>query len=154
MKNQSLSLGVRLGLDRQTWMKRLAGVGKSTKSATPEPGASPEVRRAELVDFYDHFEQFVEVLCTASQFGDTPRLAEKYMKHRLWLLSRYKGLQPLVLGYLRPVPDDSRDAIQGLLGQPTLGAFLKSDDGLMIARITLGREALSLYGEHLRQLAS
>jgi hypothetical protein len=31
-------------------------------------------------------------------------------------------------------------------------AFLLADDGLMISRIMRTREALNLYGEHLRQL--
>jgi hypothetical protein len=33
-----------------------------------------------------------------------------------------------------------------------LEEFLRSDDGEMIARIERTREALSRYGEHLRQL--
>ena len=45
------------------------------------------------------------------------------------------------------------DAFEALVAAPDLQTFLANDDGLMISRLTRTREALTLYAEHLRQLA-
>ena len=46
------------------------------------------------------------------------------------------------------------DAFEALFSAPSLGDFLRGDDGLMISRMERTREALYLYGDHLRQLAA
>jgi len=46
------------------------------------------------------------------------------------------------------------DAFEALVAAFDLQEFFKLDDGNMISRITRTREALNLYGEHLRQLAA
>jgi hypothetical protein len=66
------------------------------------------------------------------------------------------------VAYLRFTPEDAQqglltegkasDAFEALFSAPNLEEFLKIDDGNMISRITRTREALNLYGEHLRQL--
>jgi hypothetical protein len=159
MKTDLIALRSRLGLATRSLVNQLKIKLKDLSEAREHRAAvlaGPTVaeRRAELIDFYDHFENFVETLCDAAQYGNAPRLAEAYGRERAWLVARYQGLRPLLLGYLRHVEAEGPDAVTGLLAQETLGAFLQADDGLMISRITLGREALSLYGEHLRQLAA
>ncbi len=46
------------------------------------------------------------------------------------------------------------DAFEALVAAFDLQEFLKMDDGNMISRINRTREALNLYGEHLKQLAA
>jgi hypothetical protein len=44
------------------------------------------------------------------------------------------------------------DAFEALFAAPSVDCFMTMDDGHMISRILRTREALNLYGEHLRQL--
>jgi len=67
--------------------------------------------------------------------------------------AEYANMRPYVVGYLHADEGDE-DAFESLVAAEDLGQFLKTDDGNMIARITMTREALTLYGEHLRQLAA
>jgi hypothetical protein len=119
--------------------------------------ASPRERQEELLAFYTQYEDFVELLCDAAQYGSTPRLEGRYAEIRSLLLARYDTLKPLLGAFLRPSMDDTRtgecDAFEDLLMPATVSDFLHSDDGDTIGRITRTREALNLYGEHLRQLA-
>jgi hypothetical protein len=128
--------------------------------------AAPSVseRQEDLRRFYDRYEQLVEVLCDAAQYGPAPKLERSYEELRKWMEGRYGGLRPYVVAYLRYSAEDAElslavggrgaDAFEALVAAPTLAEFLEHDDGGMISRITRTREALNLYGEHLRQLAA
>ena len=117
---------------------------------------TPQQRLQELADFYTRYEDLVELLCDAAQYGPTPRLEARYEEIRSSLLERYIEMKPLLGAFLRPVEgleEDNSDAFEALLGPRSVSDFLHSDDGDTIGRITRTREALNLYGEHLRQLS-
>jgi hypothetical protein len=157
VKTDRLALRTRFGLALRSWRNRAQIALLDLRDAldrrvAAKAGPTVAERRSELIEFYDHFENFVEVLCDAAQYGEADRLVAAYASERTWLVERYATLRPILLGYLRKLEPEGPDAILGLLGQPNLGAFINADDGFMISRITLGREAISLYGEHLRQL--
>ena len=109
-------------------------------------------RQTELRDFYDHFEDFVEMLCDAARLGATEKLARIYHQERAWFAGNYCGVRPFLISYLPGAP--SEDAFEKLIRSETLEFFLQEDDGKMIHRIELSRYALSLYAEHLRQLVA
>lgn len=119
-------------------------------------------RHEELVRFYRRYEDLVETLCDAAQYGPVPHLEGKYGEHRRWMSSNYAPVRRYVVAYLRFTPEDAQvglqgegkasDAFEALFSAPNLEEFLRIDDGNMISRITRTREALNLYGEHLRQL--
>lgn len=119
-------------------------------------------RQEQLIRFYDQYENLVETLCDAAQYGPDARQEGKYDEMRRWMLSHYPPLRCFVAAYLSYDPRDAarnldlhgtgRDAFEALFAAPTLDDFLRSDDGQMISRIQRTREALSRYGEHLRQL--
>lgn len=119
-------------------------------------------RHEELIRFYRRYEDLVETLCDAAQYGPTPHLEAKYGEHRRWMSSNYAPVRRYVVAYLRFTPEDAQagmvqdgkpgDAFEALFSAPNLEEFLRIDDGNMISRITRTREALNLYGEHLRQL--
>ncbi|HEY0866583.1 MAG TPA: hypothetical protein VGE01_04365 [Fimbriimonas sp.] len=119
-------------------------------------GPSVQERRDDLVRFYEKYEDLVEVLCDAAQYGPTPKLERQYESLRRWMQEHYPKVRPFVLAFLREEvePCPSNDAFAALVAKEDLDAFLREDDGRMIARITHTREALNLYGEHLRQLAA
>jgi len=110
-------------------------------------------RQLELIRFYERYEELVETLCDAAQYGPTPKLERSYESNRDWMRSEYVGIRPYVVGYLQ-AEEEAGDAFEALVASDNLGQFLNSDDGNMISRITATREALTLYGEHLRQLAA
>jgi hypothetical protein len=130
----------------------------------PTPMPTVEERRQELIRFYEAYEDLVETLCDGAQYGPTPALARRYENARSWMIQAYGSLRPFLRGYLSFEAEDiadresttgySSDAFEALLAAATLEDFLLSDDGGMIARIARTREALNLYGEHLRQLAA
>lgn len=126
-----------------------------------EAKAGPTVRQRQedLVDFYDRYEELVELLCDAAQYGPTSALERRYVETRERFAADYELLKPMLGAYLRRIaeedgPDRSNDAFSALVTPRTLLEFLNTDDGAMISRITRTREALNLYGEHLRQLAA
>jgi hypothetical protein len=121
-------------------------------------------RQAELIRFYDGFENLVEVLCAASQYGPDARQEASYEELRSQMQAEYPRIRRFAAAFLSYDARDAarsqdlhgtgRDAFEALYAAPTLAEFLRSDDGEMIWRIERAREALSRYGEHLRQLLS
>lgn len=121
-------------------------------------------RQEQLIAFYQRYEGLVELLVDSAQYGPDQRLEGKYQEQRLWMQSHYPPLRRYVVAYLAFDPADSNqsielqgrgaDAFEALFAAPTLSEFLRCDDGHMISRIMRTREALTLYGEHLRRLAA
>ena len=121
-------------------------------------------RQFELEEFVNHYEDLVEVLCSAAQFGATPKLERLYADLRHAYPARYRGLRPFLISYLEFVPNDGEaglklcgrplDAFEALVAAVDLREFMEQDDGSMISRINRTRGALTLYGEHLRLLAA
>lgn len=125
-------------------------------------GLSVQERQAQLIEFYRQYEELVEVLCDAAQYGPTPALDKNYARLRAWMQEHYAPIRRYVIAYLQFTAEDAAtslkfgeagDAFEALVAAPDLEAFLTHDDGMMISRLTRTREALNLYGEHLRQLA-
>lgn len=140
---------------------RLARRDAQEARAIPQ-GPTVRERQAELIEFYGRFEGLVETLCDAAQYGAVEALERRYAQERTWMQANYPRLRKYVVAYLRFDPADAAqsgelgggfgDAYESLFAAPSLEAFLTVDDGNMIARIMRTREALNLYGEHLRQL--
>lgn len=134
------------------------------EAAARAAGPSVQERQEELVRFYEQYEELVETLCDSAQYGPTPKLERSYAAHREWMMSFYPTVRPFVIAFLRRDPEDDAfgmaaaqhetDAFEALVVAEDLGQFLQIDDGGMISRITRTREALNMYGEHLRQLAA
>lgn len=146
---------------------RVLIVAKDREQATWEIKdalVSAQERQSELVLFYRYYEELIEVLCDCAQVGPTPKLEAEYQRLRAWVDANYPPIRKYVVAYLRYSTDDaeqgialwgrSADAFEALVAAEDLQEFLKADDGSMISRITRTREALSLYGEHLRQLTA
>ncbi len=125
---------------------------------------SAAARLEQLRTFYDQYNDLVETLCDSARYGPTTNLETRYADMRGWMLSHYAPLRKLVVAYLRFDAADARqgldlhgqsaDAFEALFCAPSLGDFLRGDDGLMISRMERTREALHLYGDHLRQMAA
>jgi len=125
-------------------------------------GPSVRDRQSDLIQFYAHYESLVESLCDSAQYGATESLSRRYHQERLWMHSNYPRVRKYVVAYLRFDSNDAEhsstldgsygDAFEALFAAPSLEAFVGADDGNMISRILRTREALNLYGEHLRQL--
>lgn len=121
-------------------------------------------RQQELVRFYLNYETLVETLCDLGTCGPTPALEAAYRAGRQWMLSNYPDVRRYVIAYLKYSVEDAQqsleingrpaDAFEALFTAPTLQEFLEHDDGGMISRINRTREALTMYGHHLRLLAS
>lgn len=129
--------------------KDFAEARERRKSAQAGPTAAE--RQRELVAFYDRFERFVETLCDAAQYGPNARLEKAFLEDREWVATHYASLRPYVGAFLAP---EEPDAFDRLFDSENLSSFLADDDGGVIFRITSTREALSIYAEHLRQLAA
>jgi hypothetical protein len=127
--------------------KDLADARERRRAAVPTVAE----RQAELLAFYERFERYVEILCDAAQYGPNSRLEKAYVTDREWIVARFDALRPFVGAFL---PSDEPDAFERLFAAEDLSRFLAEDDGEVIFRITGTREALSLYAEHLRQLAA
>lgn len=145
-------------------IKRMDLAEVLSRRAAASAGPSVKERQEDLVKFYECYENLVETLCDAAQYGPTPRLEVEYHRCRDWMQRHYPATKPFVIAYLRFDSEDAElilqaggdgaDAFEALIAPPDLHAFLKMDDGNTISRISRTRQALSLYGEHLRQLTS
>jgi hypothetical protein len=158
-------------LSLRDWARSIANRSKSAakdreeardRAMSAKLAPTVQERHEELVRFYRRYEDLVETLCDAAQYGPTSNLEAKYGELRRWMTSNYAPVRRYVVAYLRFTPEDahqgiladgkSSDAFEALFASPNLEEFLNIDDGNMISRITRTREALNLYGEHLRQL--
>lgn len=145
----------RVRLANDTWEETAA-------QARTIQGPSVRERQADLIQFYSRFENLVEALCDSGQYGPVERLERRYAQERQWMQANYPKVRKYVVAYLRFDALDAEhcstldgsfgDAFEALFAAPSLECFLTMDDGHMISRITRTREALNLYGEHLRQL--
>lgn len=123
---------------------------------------SPQARQAHLLEFYEKYEETVEVLVDGAQFGPTPELEKRYAGMKAYMAESYPAIRPYVLAYVRLSLEDEEfglkasgkgcDPFEALTAAPDLATFLQYDDGHMIARIMRTREALTLYSDHLRYL--
>jgi len=142
----------------QSRMRAAALDRQQVKQSTSQHTPSVRERQEELLAFYQHYEELVEVLCDAANYGPSPKLDSRYQEQRAWMQRNYSSVRRYVLAYLRLDSSDARlfghsaDAFEALFFAPDLKAFLNADDGNMIERIMRTREALTLYGGHLRQL--
>lgn len=135
-----------------------------TESLSRDRGPTVAERQDELVHFYSKYEELVELLCDASQYGPDLKLENRYASLRSWMQANYPPLRLYVVAYLKYDPRDAQqamdwhglagDAFEALFAAPTLEEFLRIDDGQMIWRIERTRDALNLYAEHLRHLAA
>lgn len=116
---------------------------------------TPVERSREVAKFYDHYEGHIETLCDAAQYGPEPYLEEAYRKSRQILQREYGALKQELRPYLSPnEATDQRavdaDPMESLFLAPTLSEFLRCDDGFMIQRILLTRDALTRYAHDIR----
>jgi hypothetical protein len=152
---QRIGLLLKIRAKDRRFVKELAAV----RSAQP----TVRERQQELIRFYMNYENLVETLCGVATCGPTPNLDTTYRSLRDWMLANYPGVRRYVIAYLKYSAEDaqqslehsghSADAFEALFTAPTLDEFLKRDDGQMIDRINRTREALTMYGHHLRLLA-
>ncbi|MBS1706320.1 MAG: hypothetical protein JST40_10625 [Armatimonadetes bacterium] len=119
-------------------------------------------RQEELIAFYQKYEELVELLCDGAQYGPEGKLELRYQESRTWMLKHYGRLRSYLLAFLGDEVTELSgprkgtgdiDAFEQLFLAPTLEEFLRSDDGFMVGRIMSTRQALTLYGEHLRKLS-
>ena len=153
---------VRIPIRMKLAMRDLEDARTARKARTLEQTPTLRERQEELIRFYGRYEELVGALCDCAQYGPNARQESDYTELRAWMQGNYPGLRRYVSAYLSFDPKDAaraldlhssgRDAFEALFAAPTLEEFLRSDDGEMIARIERTREALSRYGEHLRQL--
>lgn len=121
-------------------------------------------RQQELVRFYGHYEELVEILCDLATCGATDPLEARYQSVRHWMIVNYPAVRRHVTAYLRyhssdadhaiDLKGETADGFEALFAPASLAEFLIHDDGHMIDRIDRTRAALMLYGRHLRVLAS
>ncbi|RYG47845.1 hypothetical protein EON79_06210 [bacterium] len=116
-------------------------------------GPTVQERREDLTRFYERYETLVETVCDAAQYGPDTKLERRYTEEKRAYQADYDSVAPYVAAFLRPAPEDAdQHPFESFSAHETLADFVASDDGTVISRITRTREALTLYGEHLRQL--
>jgi hypothetical protein len=120
-----------------------------------------EEQRALLAEFYERYEQLVELICDAAFSGTAEPFEAKYAELRPWLQRAYPHLRPYLIAHLNCDPSDESvgmqamgkpaDAFEALLCFDTLDALIRADQGDLIGRIERTRSALYRYGDYLRE---
>lgn len=154
-----------------SWLRRAPLVVKNAQLDTiaqrersEESSESIRDKQADLATFYTHYEEMVDLLCDAAQYGPNQKMSERYDLTRKAILRQYPPLRTEIEPFLEADPTEPAnsmdfhsghdDAFLRLCGGQTLESQILSDDGQMISRIIRTRNALTLYAEHLRQLAA
>lgn len=120
-------------------------------------------RRIDLLEFYAPYEELVTLLSDATQYGPSPKAESDYLRLRNLVQPGYSRIRRFVVAFLKYSAEDaqvgvglwgrSADAFEALTAASSLQSFLRADDGHLMSRISRTREALNLYGEHLRRLS-
>ena len=133
-------------------MSRWRGTLNSTSDwIAQQAKPTVESRRDDLGRFCEEYESLVETLCDCAQYGPTPKLERAYDQVRQNYWASLEPVRAFLVSYL---PENDRTAFDRLATCDTVAEFLASDDGSVIAQITVTRDALNHYAEHLRQLAA
>lgn len=134
----------------------------SAHSNAKQPVFEKTVRekQAELADFYENYEELVELICDAANYGSNEKMANRYDELRTYMQINYHPLRDNVAAYLELAPQDNvsaldlygkpSDAFEALFAAPTLAEQIRTDDGHLIGRIMRTRKALNRYADYLR----
>lgn len=120
-----------------------------------------EEQRVLLAEFYERYEQLVELICDAAFCENAEPFEAEYAVLRPWLQRAYPRLRPYLIAHLNHDPSDEAVGLQAQ-GKPTdafealfcfekLEALLRADQGDLIGRIERTRSALYRYADYLRQ---
>ena len=128
-----------IGLNLESIVNRVRSLAQDRQDATrlareAAMGPSVKERQVALIQFYTAYEDLVESLCDAANYGSTPGLEKKYGVNREWMIEHYPDVRKYVSAYLRFEGEDlalGKDAFEALFGSPNLGEFLAADDGNM-----------------------
>ncbi|GBC93411.1 hypothetical protein HRbin15_01902 [bacterium HR15] len=119
-----------------------------------------EEQRALLAEFYERYEQLVEIICDAAFCENAAPFEAQYAALRPWLQRAYPHLRPYLIAHLNCDPSDEAvgvqtqgkptDAFEALFCFETLEALIRADQGDLIGRIERTRSALYRYADYLR----
>ena len=123
-----------------------------------------EQRRIDLIEFYRHYEELIDLLSDAAQYGPSPKLEADYHRLRGTLQRGYSRIRRFVVAFLKYSAEDaqvgvglwgrSADAFEAMIAAATLQSYLRADDGHFVSRISRTREALNRYADHLHRLSA
>jgi len=122
-----------------------------------------EERQQQLAMFCESYEDLLETLCGAAQFGIEPKHEQRYLTQRVEVERLYATVRPFLTAFLDFCPEDADaglklcgrplDAFEALTASSDLTELLSMDDGNMISRLTRTQNAIARYDQHLRLLA-
>jgi len=117
-------------------------------------------KQAELADFYLNYEELVELICDAANYGPNEKMDLRFDELRDYMQKNYHPMRNSVAAYLELDPQDNvngldlygkpSDAFEALFSAPTLREQIRTDDGHLISRIMRTRKALNRYADYLR----
>ncbi len=120
-----------------------------------------EEQRALLAEFYERYEQLVELICDAAFSNTAEPFEAQYATLRPWMRRAYPHLRPYLIAHLNCDPSDEAvglllngkptDAFEALFCPETLEELIRADQGDLIGRIERTRSALYRYADYLRQ---
>lgn len=117
-------------------------------------------QRQLLAEFYEKFEDLVEMICDAGYAGDAEPYQARYEAVRTWLLRAYPQIKPYITAHLTHDPSDAEfglntvgyatDAIEALFCAERLSTVLEKDGGYLISRLERAQSGVFRYSDYLR----
>lgn len=124
---------------------------------------SPEERQSALAVFCEAYEDIVDTICCAAQFGAEPKYEARYAEQRQELSRLYTPVRPFISAFIDFSTEDADsglrlcgrtlDAFEALTMAESLEQMLDSDEGCIISRLTRTQNAIERYQQHLTLLA-
>lgn len=117
-------------------------------------------QRQLLAEFYEKFEDLVELICDAGYAGDATDFQSRYESIRAWMLRAYPLLKPYISAHLVHDPSDAEfgletigrptDACEALFCAERLSTVLEKDGGHLISRLERAQSGVFRYSDYLR----
>ncbi len=120
-----------------------------------DPLATYRRQREQFLEFYDRYEQLVDVLCWAARDTVHDGCDEQYQQVRAWLMNHYapvrRKMKPFILQALQESDGNPRhDPFERLFAPAHVMQVIEQDEGDLLGRIILTRDIVARYDAHLR----
>lgn len=120
-----------------------------------DPLSQWRYRREQFVQFYERYDQLVDLLCWAARDTVHDGCDERYQEVRQWMLRHYPAIRRTLLPFVQQVWRERGETLREdpfvqMFSAPHVMQVIEQDSGDLLGRIILTREVLARYDAHLR----
>lgn len=144
--------GVKAGA---TWARQGVARAAGWILERTDPLAQCRRQREQFLEFYERYEQLVDLLCWAARDTVHDGCDEQYQQVRTWLRQHYAPLRRAMAPVIRQAlveagGNPQEDPFEPLFAPAHVMQVIEGDAGDLLGRIILTRDIVTRYDAHLR----